>query len=74
MISFHPSITLAEAAKVAAELGCYLKSDGRGNIVITPRDGQAAAARRPAHTNANVVKMAHHHHQYSETLPGPEAA
>lgn len=38
MIQFHPSISLAEAKRVADELDCALVNDGAGNIVITPRD------------------------------------
>jgi hypothetical protein len=35
-VKFHPSITVVQAAVMAAQLGCALKNDGRGNLVIAP--------------------------------------
>ena len=63
-ISFHPAITLIEAAKVADYLDCRLIQDGSGNVVITPRES------RPTHTNAPMYKFPHRHGQYGATLPG----
>lgn len=43
-VKFHPSITVIQAAAMAAQLGCTLKNDGRGNLVIAPTAKSSGSA------------------------------
>ena len=68
MITFHPDFTMAEVARIANYLDANLIQDGRGNLVITPRQA--------LQSNANVVKMPRRKRQIvGADLPtGPEGA
>ena len=54
MIYFHRDITVSEASQVAKSLGCYLKQDLRGNVVITPR---ASASHPRNEYSTNIVPL-----------------
>jgi len=64
MITFHPSITMVEARRMADALDCYLLALPNGNVQITPKQ-----QRNPAHTNGNVIKMPRRKLQYIGAIP-----
>ena len=69
MIYLHKSITINDALQMADIIGANLRSDLRGNLVITP-----VSAER--HGNGHVVRMPHHKHQikHASLQSSPEAA
>jgi len=53
MIRFHPDLTVAEAARAARMLGCYLQATTDGHVVITPNESRKA---KPANDpRSNIV-------------------
>lgn len=70
MITFHPEISMTQALHAADLIDCHLRTDNRGNLVITPNKYRP----RAAHTNCNVVKMPRRKHQNLRIIPGPEPA
>lgn len=58
---------LAALTSMADSIGCELRRQADRSYIARPRQ---------AHTNSNIVKMPHRHHQFGKTTPpsGPDAA
>jgi hypothetical protein len=67
MIYLSPQITVAQAAKIAKDLGCRLVQDLHGDVVITPRP------RRFDEWEETKIKAPHHQY-FDAGIPEPESS